>query len=154
MRVFFFLQVDILYCSNCMENVPPAEARVKKNQCNECFECPVCSQQLLTRATSMPAPPGADKTATPKKMFYLVCGFCRWTTREAGLSDQPVATGSWPEPENPHAARVSSLLEHYRSLAQLDKFEKEQKRQQKRRSNYLSFTAVSQCPDFSDESPY
>jgi hypothetical protein len=22
-------------------------------------------------------------------MFYLVCGFCRWTTREAGLPDQP-----------------------------------------------------------------
>jgi len=74
-------------------------------------------------------------------MFYLFCGFCRWTTREAGLPDQPVATGSWPESENPHANRIAALLEHYRSLAQLDKFEKEQKRQLKRRSNYLSFTA-------------
>lgn len=59
------------------------------------------------------------------------------------MVDKNAATGSWPEPENPNQARISVLLEHYRSLAQLDKFEKEQKRQLKRRSNYLSFTAVS-----------
>lgn len=53
-----------------------------------------------------------------------------------------IATGSWPDLENVNSARISSLIEHYRSLAQLDKFEKEQKRQLKRRSNYLSFTAV------------
>jgi len=137
-----FHEVDILYCSNCLENVPPGEARVKKNQCSECFECPACDQLLLTRATSIQVPSAEDPSKTiPKKMFYLVCGFCRWTTREAGLPDQPVATGSWPEPENSNQARISVLLEHYRSLAQLDKFEKEQKRQLKRRSNYLSFTA-------------
>lgn len=137
-----FHEVDILYCSNCLENVPPGEARVKKNQCSECFECPACDQLLLTRATSIQVPSAEDPSKTiPKKMFYLVCGYCRWTTREAGLPDQPVATGSWPEPENPNQARISVLLEHYRSLAQLDKFEKEQKRQLKRRSNYLSFTA-------------
>ena len=27
-------------------------------------------------------------------MFYLVCGFCRWTTREAGLPDQPVGNNN------------------------------------------------------------
>ena len=53
------------------------------------------------------------------------------------------ATGNWPDSDNSNSARVAALLEHYRSLAQLDKFEKEQKRQLKRRSNYLSFTAVS-----------
>jgi dynactin-4 len=53
------------------------------------------------------------------------------------------ATGSWPDSDNANSTRVAALLEHYRSLAQLDKFEKEQKRQLKRRSNYLSFTAVS-----------
>ena len=35
---------------------------------------------------------------TAKKMYYLVCGFCRWTTRDIGLPDQPVASGGWPEP--------------------------------------------------------
>ena len=53
-----------------------------------------------------------------------------------------LATGSWPESDNANGTRIGVLLEHYRSLAQLDKFEKEQKRQLKRRSNYLSFTAV------------
>ncbi|EFX77288.1 hypothetical protein DAPPUDRAFT_305847 [Daphnia pulex] len=137
-----FHEVDILYCSNCLENVPPGEARVKKNQCSECFECPVCDQLLLTRATNIQVPSTEDPSKlVPKKMFYLVCGFCRWTTREAGLPDQPSATGSWPDSDNANSARVAALLEHYRSLAQLDKFEKEQKRQLKRRSNYLSFTA-------------
>lgn len=137
-----FHEVDILYCSNCLENVPPGEARVKKNQCSECLECPVCDQLLLTRATTIQVPSPEDSSKMiPKKMFYLVCGFCRWTTREAGLPDQPVATGSWPDSDNINSARVAVLFEHYRSLAQLDKFEKEQKRQLKRRSNYLSFTA-------------
>jgi len=51
----------------------------------------VCDQLLLTRATSIQVPSTEDATKTvPKKMFYLVCGYCRWTTREAGLPDQPV----------------------------------------------------------------
>lgn len=60
-------------------------------RCSECFECPACDQLLLTRATSIQVPSAEDPSKTiPKKMFYLVCGYCRWTTREAGLPDQPV----------------------------------------------------------------
>jgi dynactin-4 len=45
---------------------------------------------LLTRATNIQVPSTEDPSKlVPKKMFYLVCGFCRWTTREAGLPDQP-----------------------------------------------------------------
>lgn len=60
-------------------------------RCSECLECPVCDQLLLTRATTIQVPSPEDSSKMiSKKMFYLVCGFCRWTTREAGLPDQPV----------------------------------------------------------------
>ncbi len=50
----------------------------------------MCDQLLLTRATNIQVPSTEDPSKlVPKKMFYLVCGFCRWTTREAGLPDQP-----------------------------------------------------------------
>ena len=49
------------------------------------------------------------------------------------------ATGGWPERENPHAARVSSLLEHYKALALLERQEKDRKKFTPRRS-YLHFS--------------
>ena len=68
------------------------------SRCSECLECPVCDQLLLTRATTIQVPSPEDSSKMiPKKMFYLVCGFCRWTTREAGLPDQPVGNASIKE---------------------------------------------------------
>jgi hypothetical protein len=49
-----------------------------------------------------------------KKAYYLACSFCRWTTRDIGLPDQNVASGGWPDPENPGLARFSTLQEYYR----------------------------------------
>ena len=71
---------------------------------------------------------GESGKKTAKKMYYLVCGFCRWTTRDIGLPDQPVASGGWPEPDNPDAARFASLHEHFRALAQREKLEKDTRR--------------------------
>ena len=70
-------------------------------------------------------------------MYYLACGFCRWTTRDIGLPDQNVASGGWPEPENPDAARFASLQDHYRSIAQREKLEKESRRFLGRKLSYM-----------------
>ncbi|KAJ9580168.1 hypothetical protein L9F63_004185, partial [Diploptera punctata] len=48
-------------------------------------------------------------------------------------------TGGWPERENPHAARVSSLLEHYKALALMERQEKDRKKFTPRRT-FLHFS--------------
>ena len=85
-------EVDSHYCPNCLENMPSAEARLKKNRCANCFDCPSCGHTLSTRATSMqlqaPTEDGTNVKIVTKKLYYLVCAFCRWTSRDAGLQDQ------------------------------------------------------------------
>ena len=38
---------------------------------------------------SVPNPDDPGKL-TPKKVYYLACGFCRWTSRDVGIPDQVV----------------------------------------------------------------
>lgn len=75
-------EVDSHYCPNCLENMPSAEARLKKNRCANCFDCPSCGHTLSTRATSMqiqaPTEDGTNVKIVTKKLYYLVCAFCRW----------------------------------------------------------------------------
>ncbi|KAF8787846.1 Dynactin subunit 4 like protein [Argiope bruennichi] len=122
-------EVDSHYCQNCLEYMPSPEARLKKNKCSNCFDCPSCMHTLSTRATSIqiPNPEDASKTM-PKKVYYLVCGFCRWTSRDVGIADQATASGGWQEAENPHSKRISQLMEYYRLLAQKEKLERERKK--------------------------
>lgn len=133
-------EADSHYCGNCLENLPSAEARLKKNRCAACLDCPSCLNTVSTRSTNVTTqnPDDPNKTVT-RKAYYLACGFCRWTSRDAGLPDQTVATGGWPERENVHAARISSLLEHYKILALRERQEKERKKFIPRRS-YLHFS--------------
>lgn len=94
-----------------MENIPSGEAKLKKYRCNKCFECPSCQHTLSSRATTVQVPrtesdakdskadtaspstgqpadvEKAAKTST-RKMYYLSCLACRWTSRDAGLPDQ------------------------------------------------------------------
>lgn len=137
-------EVDSHYCPNCLENMPSAEARLKKNRCANCFDCPSCGHTLSTRATSMqmqaPTEDGTNVKIVTKKLYYLVCAFCRWTSRDAGLPDQSVASGGWPQPETPEAARFASLQEHYRTLAQREKLEKETRRFCGRKLSYMQLT--------------
>ena len=80
--------------------------RLKRNRCANCFDCPSCGHTLTTRATSVHVPSAEDPTkVVPKKVYYLSCTFCRWTSRDIGLKDQTVASGGWPDMENPHSAR-------------------------------------------------
>ncbi|KFM61907.1 Dynactin subunit 4, partial [Stegodyphus mimosarum] len=122
-------EVDSHYCQNCLEYMPTPEARLKKNKCSNCFDCPSCMHTLSTRATSIQVPNPEDPTKNiPKKVYYLVCGFCRWTSRDVGIPDQTTASGGWQETENPHTKRIAQLMEYYRVLAQRDKLEKEKKK--------------------------
>lgn len=73
-------------------------------------------------------------------MYYLACAFCRWTSRDIGLPDQNVASGGWPDQENVSGERISALLEHYRSIAQREKIEKESRRFLGRKLSYLQLS--------------
>ena len=53
---------------------------------------------------------------------------------------QTVASGGWPQPEAPEAARFATLQEHYRTLAQREKLEKETRRFCGRKLSYMQLT--------------
>nr|CAD7446585.1 unnamed protein product [Timema bartmani] len=113
---------------------------MKKNRCGTCFDCPSCTHTMSTRAVSLSTPnPDDPKKVTTRKVYYLVCGFCRWTSRDIGLPDQTVATGGWPERENPNTQRINQLLEHYKVLATKERQEKDRKKFVPRRS-YLHYS--------------
>ncbi|XP_042203259.1 dynactin subunit 4-like [Homarus americanus] len=140
-------EVDTLFCPNCLENMPSTEARLKKNRCANCFDCPSCCHTLSTRATSIQAPSPEDSNKTvARKVYYLACTSCRWTSRDVGLKDQTVATGGWSEQDNEHYKYLQSLLEHYRSVAQQEKLDRERKRFSHRKSAYLSLTDKYSLP--------
>nr|CAD7457559.1 unnamed protein product [Timema tahoe] len=140
MAFLFQQDVESHFCANCLENIPLAEARMKKNRCGTCFDCPSCTHTMSTRAVSLSTPnPDDPKKVTTRKVYYLVCGFCRWTSRDIGLPDQTVATGGWPERENPNTQRINQLLEHYKVLATKERQEKDRKKFVPRRS-YLHYS--------------
>ncbi|CAK1545820.1 unnamed protein product [Leptosia nina] len=141
-------EVDSHYCANCLENMPSSEARLKKNRCSSCFDCPSCFHTLSTRATYAPArqdPAAGDakvENKQPKKMYYLSCFNCRWTSRDVGIPDQPVASGGWPERTNPFANRFGQLLEYFKAIAQQEKQDKLDKERKKYaiRGKYITLT--------------
>ncbi|XP_053603703.1 dynactin subunit 4 [Plodia interpunctella] len=144
-------EVDSHYCANCLENMPSSEARLKKNRCSSCFDCPSCFHTLSTRATlAQPRQPPQESSSgdakvenkQPKKMYYLSCFNCRWTSRDVGIPDQPVASGGWPERTNPHATRINQLLDYYKAIAQQEKQEKLEKERKKFaiRGKYITLT--------------
>ncbi|KAG7464841.1 hypothetical protein MATL_G00169910 [Megalops atlanticus] len=135
-------EVDSHYCPSCLENMPSAEAKLKKNRCANCFDCPCCMHTLSTRATNIPAPlPDDPAKTTMKKAYYLACGFCRWTSRDVGMADKSVASGGWQEPESPHTQRIGKLIEYYQQLAQREKLDRDRKKLARRRNFMpLAFT--------------
>ncbi|ALC42022.1 CG12042 [Drosophila busckii] len=160
-------EIESNFCSNCLENIPSTEARHKKNCCANCFDCPCCHHTLSPRATavpvvrkseeskdkdkegesgadSSPATPSTKPSALPttKKMYYLSCLSCRWTTRDVGIPDQGVATGTWPDNESLYQARFNTLMEYYQSLVLQEKQEKQefQRRKAPKHNKYPSLT--------------
>jgi len=89
----------------------------------------------------MSAPSAEDPTKmVAKKVYYLACAFCRWTSRDIGLPDQSAASGGWPEKENCNSERIAALQEHYRAIAQREKIEKESRRFLGRKLSYLQLS--------------
>lgn len=115
-----------------MENIPSGEAKHKKNRCNRCFDCPCCQHTLSARATTVSIPKTektegeGDSKVITKKIYYLACLACRWTTRDVGIPDQTTAVGSWPECEYRNAQRFSILLEHFQAVVLQEKQEKQE----------------------------
>lgn len=127
--------MDSHFCSNCLENIPSSEAKLRKNKCNTCFDCPSCQATLSARATQVQVPmsskgDGGEESAentkmVSKKMYYLACLACRWTSRDVGISDQASQTCSWPEQEFFHQTRFQQLSEHFQAVVLHDKQEKQ-----------------------------
>jgi len=95
---------------------------------------------------------GSGGQPLPSKVYYLMCSFCRWTTRDVAIPDVTSSKlslekiikinhrdldyflllfrvpGNWRQPENPNAKRVSELLVAYKVLAEQEKIEKDRKK--------------------------
>ncbi|KAG2455275.1 DCTN4 protein, partial [Polypterus senegalus] len=145
-------EVDSHYCPSCLENMPSAEAKLKKNRCANCFDCPCCMHTLSTRATNIPAPLADDPAKTTmKKAYYLACGFCRWTSRDVGMADKSVGEAKThfmqsqssdiprdrARPKHikpPCSGALSKLIEYYQQLAQREKVERDRKKLARRRA--------------------
>ena len=53
--------------------------------------CPSCSNCLSTKATNYTIPPSNEsEKPIPKKSYYLICHFCRWTSRSVGIPDKDI----------------------------------------------------------------
>ncbi|KAI4460369.1 dynactin p62 subunit [Holotrichia oblita] len=132
-------EVDSHFCEKCLENMPSAEARLKKNRCGNCLICPSCLLHLSVRAATIGPKNPEDPKATPRKVVYLHCLMCRWSSRDVGIPDQIAATGGWPERENVYNVRLTEIIEWYKSVVLLEKQQKLEKDKKKQRK-YMSFT--------------
>ncbi|XP_045466308.1 dynactin subunit 4 isoform X2 [Harmonia axyridis] len=135
-------EVDSHYCGKCCENLPSAEAKLKKNRCINCFVCPCCFHELSTRAANKT---NAEENKTYKRTYYLSCLCCRWSSRDIGLPDQVAATGSWPKRESVHANRVQDIINMHRAIQEKEKLEKEffKKKQKEKIISYTDKTGVT-----------
>ncbi|KAH1026382.1 hypothetical protein HUJ05_000056 [Dendroctonus ponderosae] len=132
-------EVDSIFCGKCSENIPSAEATMKKNRCANCLICPSCQQELSTRIASKgPANP-TDAKSPIKKTYYLSCYFCRWNSRDVGIPDQPSATGGWPQRDNVHSHRLQDVVDSYKQIMLSQKHKKEHDKK-KKIGKFVSYT--------------
>ncbi|XP_027205743.2 dynactin subunit 4 isoform X1 [Dermatophagoides pteronyssinus] len=123
-------EVDSQFCPQCLEYIPMLDAKLKKNKCAHCYQCPCCQNTLSTRIQLLPVHnPDSSNDSQPnvKKLCYYFCYFCRWSSREIGIPDQ-TGPGGFIEPIVPESQRLESLFEYYRVLSLKEKNEKEKKR--------------------------
>jgi dynactin-4 len=140
-------EVDSRFCPHCLDTMANGAEMLRKNRCMNCYDCPSCGHTLSTRASNVslatsesgdlpatsPSPAGGDAKSASKKVYYLACGFCRWSSRDVGIPDQTVASGAWPEQENPHEKRITDLLAYYRYLAAVEKAERDRRKSPRKR---------------------
>ncbi|KAG8228042.1 hypothetical protein J437_LFUL007212 [Ladona fulva] len=136
-------EVDAHYCSNCQENSAATDARLRKNRCPTCYDCPSCLSNVSTRLTPVTGPsPDNPNVTVARKAYYRQCGFCRWSSRDAGLPDQFVASRGWPETDSPETIRVNALIDHYKIVATLEEKERQERERKSYapRRSYLNFS--------------
>ncbi|KAK6746858.1 hypothetical protein RB195_000232 [Necator americanus] len=104
-------EIDSTFCPNCLENIPAGEARVKRNRCVNCNQCPICSMVLTTRAVG--------------ESCHLMCSTCRWSTRDSDTPDQPSSI-NWPVHETTLDKDLGEALERMRVLAAAEKAQRDQ----------------------------
>ena len=83
------------YCTHCFDNKTSKEASSLKYKCSNCFNCPLCQHTLTTRGSSINMQKKSEASTTSdgtssvqsQKVFYLICGCCRWSTRDANVPD-------------------------------------------------------------------
>lgn len=62
--ILLYIQVDSHFCGKCAENIPSSEARLKKNRCSNCYDCPCCQHQLSIRVSSVNSSKNGSSTPT------------------------------------------------------------------------------------------
>lgn len=136
-------EVDSQFCQQCLEYIPSLDAKLKKNKCAQCYQCPSCHNILLPRVLYQPVVPSTAQPQQPttqqtmKKSSFFYCHFCRWSSRDIGMPDQSPSAGNLPEIKTPNSERLKSLFEYYRILSTKDKKEKEKKRSNPRNAMCL-----------------
>ncbi|XP_055333147.1 dynactin subunit 4-like [Paramacrobiotus metropolitanus] len=120
-------EIEIKRCTSCTETFTSSENSDREMGCPQCFECPLCSQTLVIRATTAPSTSpaktdGAQSTASEKR-YHLVCQCCRWNSRGAGIPDAirpPSISAPWKFVQEGHvdpAESVVSLSNYYSALS-------------------------------------
>lgn len=112
-------EVDSHFCPQSLDGVPTTEAALKKNKSANCWQCPACPFILATRAMSVVTtdPEDPSKQIT-KKTYYLVCSFCRWSSRDVEMEDKTTASGGWSEKDIPNMDRINEVIDYYKYAAQ------------------------------------
>ncbi|XP_050538824.1 dynactin subunit 4-like [Daktulosphaira vitifoliae] len=128
-------EIDTTFCPHCFENLSSTEAKHKKNRCASCLECPRCFNTLSTRSYSRQT----DPKKPPQKLYYLLCLFCNWRSHEPIVPDQPTSSGNWPIYKNPNEARITELINYYKSLTLKEIFDKQKKSTKNYGRNYMHF---------------
>ena len=95
-------------------------------RCASCFLCPYCTNTLTSRTFMIRVPSETESTQMiEKKAQYLVCSYCKWSSKDVGIPDLVMGSGAWPEVETPNRKRIETLFDHYRFIAQRERMEKE-----------------------------
>lgn len=87
------------------------------------------AQPTSSAAGSSTSPDAPASQAQPtQKAYYLICGYCRWTSRDVGLLDCSSTPVTFKMPENAHSERIAELIKGYKAIASREKHEKDRKK--------------------------
>lgn len=115
-------------------------------------------QQLSLRAATVGPKNVEDPKASPRKVYYLLCLNCHWSSRDVGIPDQQSSSmyeklikicsylnticfkaSSWPIRDNIHMNRLQEVLEMCKNLVVQEKKEK-MEREKRKQKKYISYT--------------